>query len=73
MTAHPNAHILAQLAEFAKTDPEPWKQLEVQFAFDTLMDALLSSGKPVKCFGLTSSGDPKHPLFLDYTTPLVAM
>ena len=30
MPAHPNAHILAQLAEIAKTDPEPWKRLEVQ-------------------------------------------
>ena len=28
MTGHPNAHILAQLAEIAKTDPEPWKRLE---------------------------------------------
>ena len=28
MTAHPNAHILAKLAEIAKTDPEPWKRLE---------------------------------------------
>ncbi len=28
MTAHPNADILAQLAEIAKTDPEPWKRLE---------------------------------------------
>lgn len=30
MTAHPNVHILVQLAEIAKTDPEPWKRLEVQ-------------------------------------------
>lgn len=30
MTAHPNAHILAKLAEIAKTDPEPWWRLEVQ-------------------------------------------
>ena len=30
MTAHPNADILAQLAEIAKTDPEPWNRLEVQ-------------------------------------------
>ena len=30
MTAHPNAAILAQLAEIARTDPEPWKRLEVQ-------------------------------------------
>ena len=33
MTAHPNAHILAQLAEIAKTDPEPWWRLEVQDAY----------------------------------------
>ena len=43
----------------------------LQFAFDVLMDALLSSGKPVKCFGLTASGDPRHPLMLGYSTPLV--
>ena len=30
MTAHPNAHILAKLAEIAKTDREPWKRLEVK-------------------------------------------
>ena len=30
MTAHPNAHILAQLTEIAKTDPKPWNRLEVQ-------------------------------------------
>ena len=30
MTAHPNAHLLAQLAEIAKTDPEPWKRLQVE-------------------------------------------
>ena len=32
MTAHSNAHILAQLAEIAKTDPEPWKRLETKDA-----------------------------------------
>ena len=30
MTAHPNAGILAQLAEIAKTDPEPWKRLQIE-------------------------------------------
>ena len=30
MVAHPNAQILARLAEIAKTDPEPWKRLEVE-------------------------------------------
>lgn len=28
--SHPNADILARLAEIAKTDPEPWERLEVQ-------------------------------------------
>lgn len=42
----------------------------LQFAFDVLMDALLSSGKPVQTFGLTNAGDPRHPLMLPYTTPL---
>lgn len=43
---------------------------KLQFAFDVLMDALVSSGKPVMHFGLTKSGDPKHPLMLAYSTPL---
>lgn len=33
--------------------------------------ALHESGKPVKVFGLTKSGDPMHPLMLGYDTPLV--
>lgn len=44
---------------------------KLQFAFDVLMDELVSSGKPVRHFGLTKAGDPKHPLMLGYTTPLV--
>lgn len=35
-----------------------------------LLEAMLSSGKPVMHFGCTSSGDPKHPLMLGYDTPL---
>lgn len=31
---------------------------------------LLRDGKPVKTFGFTKSGDPKHPLMLGYNTPL---
>lgn len=49
-----------------KVPPKLWD------AFDVLMDALTSSGKPVQCFGLTKDGDPKHPLMLGYDTPLVA-
>lgn len=29
------------------------------------------SRKPLKCFGTTASGDPKHPLMLGYATQLV--
>ncbi len=38
---------------------------------DDLLSRFLHSGKPVKTFGLTRSGDPKHPLMLSYSTPLV--
>lgn len=43
---------------------------QLQYAFDVLMDALVSSGKPVLHFGLTKGGDPKHPLMLGYDTAL---
>lgn len=36
-----------------------------------LYGTLLASGKPVKCLGVTKSGDPRHPLRLGYDTPLV--
>lgn len=32
---------------------------------------LVASGKPMKCFGLSQSGDPLHPLMLPYDTELV--
>jgi hypothetical protein len=38
---------------------------------DGLRDLLFASGKPVKIWGLSKSGDPLHPLMLGYTTPLV--
>lgn len=36
----------------------------------TVLYMLNSSGKPVMHFGLTASGEPKHPLMLGYDTPL---
>ena len=39
--------------------------------FDLLMPLLLAEGKPVKYFGPTSSGDPKHVQPLGYDTPLI--
>lgn len=38
--------------------------------FDTVLSLLHSSGKPVKTFGITVAGDPKHPLMLGYDTKL---
>ncbi|WP_032901384.1 DUF1643 domain-containing protein [Mesorhizobium ciceri] len=38
---------------------------------DAMRDLFFASGKPVKVFGFTKSGDPKHPLMLGYDTPLV--
>lgn len=32
---------------------------------------LMASGKPVRCFGFTASGDPLHPLMLGYDTKLI--
>ncbi|MES2634083.1 MAG: DUF1643 domain-containing protein [Pseudomonadota bacterium] len=32
---------------------------------------LRATGKPLAHFGLTASGDPKHPLMLGYDTPLI--
>lgn len=45
--------------------------LRLRWHLDKLYDRLFASGKPVKVFGLTQSGDPKHPLTLAYSTQLV--
>ncbi len=37
-----------------------------------VLASLVRSGKPVMHFGVTSCGQPKHPLMLGYDTPLVA-
>jgi hypothetical protein len=39
--------------------------------FGFLAGMLTGAGKPLHCFGLTASGDPKHPLMLGYDTPLI--
>lgn len=41
--------------------------------FDMVLAMLHTSGKPVRHFGLTTSGDPKHPLMLGYDTPLITL
>lgn len=45
------------------------KKLRYQFA--QLKAMLIESGKPIKIFGLTNTGCPKHPQMLGYDTPLI--
>lgn len=42
----------------------------LRYRFDFMLDLMFGSGKPVKVFGFTNAGDPKHPLMLGYDTPL---
>lgn len=44
---------------------------ELRPHIDALAQRILKSGKPVRIFGLTKGGDPKHPLMLGYDTTLV--
>ncbi|WP_175946699.1 DUF1643 domain-containing protein [Burkholderia pyrrocinia] len=39
--------------------------------FNTVALMLMAAGKPVRIFGRTADGDPKHPLMLAYETPLI--
>lgn len=43
----------------------------LHYWIDFTLEFLRAQGKPLKCFGLTASGDPVHPLMLAYDTPLV--
>lgn len=43
---------------------------ELRSRFDDVLAMLIATEKPVMHFGLTASGDPKHPLMLGYATPL---
>lgn len=42
----------------------------LRYRFVEIFERLFDSNKPVKIFGLTKGGDPKHPLMLGYSTPL---
>lgn len=42
----------------------------LRYRYDEVEAMLVASGKPMKCFGLSKSGDPLHPLMLAYDTPL---
>jgi len=42
----------------------------VRGQFDQLLRMMVDSGKPIKCFGFTASGDPLHPMMLGYNTVL---
>lgn len=40
---------------------------------DAVQANLAATRKPLRCLGFTSSGDPRHPLFVSYDTPLVEL
>lgn len=44
---------------------------DLQHHFGGVLHLLRQTGKPIMVFGLTKSGDPKHPLMLGYDTPLM--
>ncbi len=48
-----------------KLPPQLWDHLT------TVTGLLMAPGKPLMCWGMTKSGDPRHPLMLGYDTPLV--
>lgn len=45
---------------------------DLQHHFGNVLHLLRQTGKPIKVFGFTKSGDPKHPLMLGYDTPLTS-
>lgn len=49
----------------SKVPPKLW------WRFGVVKTMLRDSGKPVKIFGRSKSGDPLHPLMLSYDTPLI--
>lgn len=38
----------------------------------TVVRMTMRSGKPLRCWGMTQDGQPRHPLMLPYKTPLVS-
>lgn len=42
----------------------------LRYRVATVRGLLRDCGKPIRTFGLTASGDPRHPLMLGYATPL---
>lgn len=42
----------------------------LRYRFSQLTEMLIAAGKPMLHFGLTGSGDPKHPLTLGWSTPM---
>ena len=70
-----NAHLM-QIAEAADILVPCWGDrgkvpAHLRSRFDDVLAMLMECGKPVKAFGLTKGGDPKHPLMLGYDTPLI--
>lgn len=70
-----NEHHLREMAAGAEFIVVAWgdalpKEMR-NIAKKTVRDILIPSGKPIKCLGYTKGHQPKHPLTLGYSTPLM--
>lgn len=66
-TLHGNAtgpQAFARFGTSTATDGKQWVMRNV-------IRMLAGSGKPLRCFGVTTHGGPKHPLFLSYEAEIV--
>lgn len=45
----------------------------LRHCLNDMVERLRATGKPLRCWGLTASGDPTHPLMLGYNTQLVPL
>lgn len=70
-----NAEYLGNIARLATVIVPIWGNrdkvpLRLRPQITATQSFLASAGVPMKCFGTTKSGDPRHPLYLPYTTKL---
>lgn len=75
-TGPDNAYYVSQIIQEADVLVPCWGSRtklpkSLHSTLDAFLSELLASDKPVKCFGKTVSGDPKHPQMLSYSTELV--
>ena len=68
-----NREYLAEMMDFADVLIVAWGVPHKSLAFHlaATLATMRASGKPLKCFGLTGGGHPRHPLYLRTETKLL--